>query len=183
MLLGAGVACLEKRKDHPRPWLTAACAFHIMQANSTMCPLCYLLLSTLDHPAPLAWIEARVTCAPQLQLLLRAWRRVVTAPRPLTAAAAAAAAAAEEAPLTQEQWRDFKSKERKSQRAQRRLDECVALLREAKPTLHIVRNLYFQRGSLRLTGSLSVRAEGLLKVKVRDSVGARALTESKGKIW
>ena len=41
-------------------------------------------------------------------------------------------------------------------------------------TLHIVRNLYFQRGSLRLTGSLSVRAEGLLKVKVRDSVGARA---------
>ena len=31
-------------------------------------------------------------------------------------------------------------------------------------TLHIVRNLYFQRGSLRLTGSLSVRAEGLLKV-------------------
>ena len=42
------------------------------------------------------------------------------------------------------------------------------------PTLHIVRNLYFQRGSLRLTGSLSVRAEGLLKVKVRDSVGARA---------
>ena len=37
-----------------------------------------------------AWIEARVTCAPQLQLLLRAWRRVVTAPRPLTAAAAAA---------------------------------------------------------------------------------------------
>ena len=75
-----------------------------------------------------AWIEARVTCAPQLQLLLRAWRRVVTAPRPLTAAAAAA----EEAALTQEQWRDFKSKERKSQRAQRRLDECVALLREAK---------------------------------------------------
>ena len=56
----------------------------------------------------------------------------MTAPRPLTAAAAAAAAAAEEAPLTQEQWRDFKSKERKSQRAQRRLDECVALLREAK---------------------------------------------------
>ena len=42
-----------------------------------------------------AWIEARVTCAPQLQLLLRAWRRVVTAPRLLTAAAAAAAAAAE----------------------------------------------------------------------------------------
>ena len=41
-------------------------------------------------------------------------------------------------------------------------------------TLHIVRNLYFQRGSLRLTGSLSVRAEGLLKVKVRDSVDARA---------
>ena len=41
-------------------------------------------------------------------------------------------------------------------------------------TLHIVRNLYFQRGSLRLTGSLSVRAEGLLKVKVRDSVGAGA---------
>ena len=40
--------------------------------------------------------------------------------------------------------------------------------------LHIVRNLYFQRGSLRLTGSLSVRAEGLLKVKVRDSVGAKA---------
>ena len=79
-----------------------------------------------------AWIEARVTCAPQLQLLLRAWRRVVTAPRPLTAAAAAAAAAAEEAPLTQEQWRDFKSKERKSQRAQRRFDACVALLREAK---------------------------------------------------
>ena len=65
-------------------------------------------------------------------MLLRAWRRVVTAPRPLTAAAAAAAAAAEEAPLTQEQWRDFKSKEKKSQRAQRRLDECVALLREAK---------------------------------------------------
>ena len=65
--------------------------------------------------------EARVTCAPQLQLLLRAWRRVVTAPRPLTAAAAAAAAAAEEAPLTQEQWRDFKTKERKSQRAQRRV--------------------------------------------------------------
>ena len=43
-----------------------------------------------------------------------------------------------------------------------------------RATLHIVRNLYFQRGSLRLTGSLSVRAEGLLKVKVRDSVGARA---------
>ena len=36
------------------------------------------------------------------------------------------------APLTQEQWCDFKSKERKSQRAQRWLDECVALLREAK---------------------------------------------------
>ena len=33
---------------------------------------------------------ACLTCAPQLQLLLRAWRRVVTAPRPLTAAAAAA---------------------------------------------------------------------------------------------
>ena len=92
-----------------------------------------------------AWIEARVTCAPQLQLLLRAWRRVVTAPRPLTAAAAAAAAAAEEAPLTQEQWRDFKSKERKSQRAQRRLDECVALLRE-KPNLHTLRR-FARRGA------------------------------------
>ena len=45
---------------------------------------------------------------------------------------AGAECVSEEAPLTQEQWRDFKSKERKSQRAQRRLDECVALLREAK---------------------------------------------------
>ena len=45
----------------------------------------------------------------------------------------AAAAAAEEAPLTQDQWRDLiKNKEKKSQRAQRRLDECAALVREAK---------------------------------------------------
>ena len=51
--------------------------------------------------------------------------------------------------------------------------DCT-MLHHAPSTLHIVRNLYFQRGSLRLTGSLSVRAEGLLKVKVRDSVGAKA---------
>ena len=51
---------------------------------------------------------------------------------------------------------------------------AVSAPKGSETTLHIVRNLYFQRGSLRLTGSLSVRAEGLLKVKVRDSVGARA---------
>ena len=52
--------------------------------------------------------------------------------------------------------------------------ESYLFITHTLDTLHIVRNLYFQRGSLRLTGSLSVRAEGLLKVKVRDSVGAKA---------
>ena len=59
------------------------------------------------------------------------------------------------------------------------------------PTLHIVRNLYFQHRPLSFTGSLGVGCESLLKVKVKDSVGLRPysqlecstaqLTESKGK--
>ena len=63
--------------------------------------------------------------------------------------------------------------------------------RDLRPTLHIVRNLYFQHSPPFLTGSLSVECQSLLKVKVKDSVGLRPysqlecsaaqLTESKGK--
>ena len=67
---------------------------------------------------PLLALEVAPLFLRERRLLGSSGGYLVTAPRPLTAAAAAAAAAAEDAPLTQEQWRDFKSKERKSQRAQ-----------------------------------------------------------------
>ena len=37
--------------------------------------------------------------------------------------------------------------------------------------LTLIRHLYFQRGSLRLTGSLSVRAEGFTFTESKDSLG------------